>query len=88
MVYSFVKIVSFCFLGHLLFLLELLLMHVFKVINFNTKKFCFTFDFDITYPSTNALFHCELRAFEYAKAQSCTFFDFGVQQMLNKLIAK
>ena len=44
-------------------------MDVFKVINFNTKKFCFTFDFDITYPSTNALFQCESRAFEYAETQ-------------------
>ena len=29
-----------------------------------------------------------MRAFEYEETQSCAFFDFGVQQMLNILRAK
>ena len=49
---------------------------------------CFTLVFDITYPLPNALVQCKLRAFEYAETQFCTFFDFGVQQMLKILIAK
>ena len=53
-----------------------------------TKKLRITFDYDVLYPSTNALFNYELRAFEYAETQCCTFFDLGVQQMLNILIAK
>ena len=40
------------------------------------------------YLSPNSLVHCKLRASEYAKIQSCTFFDFGVQQMLKILIVK
>ena len=53
-----------------------------------TNKFHFALVFDITYPPTYALFQCKLRASEYKDTQLASFFDFGVQQMLEILLAK
>ena len=88
MVYSFIKIVSYCFLEHFFFSLGIAPNQVFKVKIATTNKLHFSLDFDITYPSKNALYHSKLRALKYVETQSCNFFDFGIQQKLNILIAK
>ena len=61
-VYSFVKTVSYCFLGHLFFSQNCSKCTFLKY-SITTNKFCFTRDFDITYPPTNALVHFSINMF-------------------------
>ena len=62
-VYSFVKIVSYYFLGHLYFSWNWYKWTFLKISITTTNKFCFALVFDIAHPLPNALVHIAINIF-------------------------